>query len=87
MKIIKGKGIIRINDTGCEIQTTDTILTPDKELTIKLYNNFIPKTDMTELFDKMTKNELFLNSTQVGVHHDIKFTDMRENHKIMRWRK
>lgn len=59
MMALKGEGIIKYNDTDCEIRTTNTILTPDEELMIKLYNNFIPKTDMTELFDKMAKNELF----------------------------
>lgn len=43
--------------------------------------DFIPKTDMSELFDKMSNNSLFLKTKHV--HYDIKFTDMQHVPRLL----
>lgn len=75
---IQGEGMISIHDRECRIRTTNGVLEPDEEISATTYINFIPKTDMTKLFEKLPNNTQLANLKHLGIHHDIKFTDMRQ---------
>lgn len=59
------------------------MLVPEEELSTKTYINFIPKTNMSKLFDKLPNSTLLANMKHLGIHHDIKFTDMRQAMKSL----
>lgn len=83
IKMIRGETIIRINDRECQIRIINRELVPEEVLFTKTYTNFIPKTDMSKLFDKLPNSTLMTNIRHLGIHHDFKFTDMRQATKSL----
>lgn len=59
------------------------MLIPEEELSTKTYTNFIPKTNMSNLFNRLPNNTLLMNIKHLGIHHDIKFTDFRQATKSL----
>lgn len=83
IKIIRGEGVIKISDRECQIRTANGILESKEELDTKIYTNFVPKTDMSKLFDKIPNSTLMLNMKHLEIHHDLKCTDMRQATKSL----
>lgn len=83
IKIIRGEGIIKLSDNDCQVRTTNGVLEPEQDLATKNYTNFIPRTNMTKLFENLPNNTLKMNMRNLGIYHDIRFTDMRQATKSL----
>jgi len=75
---IKGTGIIKINDTTCEVSAENVILTATQEITNKKYINFVPVTNMSMLTTKFPKKLHFAKLKSINNTIGMKLNHLGE---------
>lgn len=75
---IHGHGIIKLKDSSCQMYTKHSILTAVESISISKYLDFIPKTDMSPILEKVPNLPPLSNLKDWSDIGHIKFNNLQE---------